>query len=157
MKNILCSIVLIVLIISLSGCMGDKEISSSINIPNINDYTVLYIQSVDKNGAASESTSKYITDKNDIETFIKKINKMEVIKPSNKKFINKSKELNKQGNYMIVLSDSKKMDHEMYSMIFYEDGSIHFESEDENKIIYVSKKKHPSLLKELKSDFHVTF
>lgn len=69
----------------------------------------------------------------------------------------KAKELNSQGNYIFVLSDSKNMDNKTYCMNFFKDGSIQFQRQDKKEIIYVSKKTHPELLKSVKSSLNIKF
>lgn len=146
-------------IVLLSGCSNKEEYSKStvLNIPNVSDYTFLYVQGVDDKGMASESTSKLINDNKKIREFISKVNKMEVIQPSNKELNEKSKELNIQGNYMFVLSDSEKMDNKAYAMNLFKDGSIQFQHTEKNELVYISKEKHPKLLKELKKLLEIKF
>jgi chemotaxis protein CheY-P-specific phosphatase CheC len=140
-----------------SGCSNQEAKSISINIPNINDYTVLSVQGVNEYGAASESTSKLINDDKEIKAFINKVNKTEVIKPSNKEMVKKAKLLNNQGNYIFVLSDSKKMNNKLYYMNFFKDGSIQFQQTNKKVMLYTSKEKHPKLLKDLKKALDINF
>lgn len=69
----------------------------------------------------------------------------------------KIKELNTQGNYIFVLSDSKKMNNKLYSMNFFKDGSIQFQRTDKKELTYMSKERHPKLLKELKNSLKINF
>ena len=150
---------MIISIVFLSGCVNKEEYSKStiLNIPNVSDYTFLYVQGVDDKGMASESTSTMINDNKKIREFISKVNKMQVIKPPNKELNEKSKELNVQGNYMFVLSDSEKMDNKVYAMNLFKDGSIQFQHTEKNELVYISKEKHPKLLKELKKLLKIKF
>ncbi|MET1176708.1 hypothetical protein ABG775_01780 [Peribacillus simplex] len=66
------------------------------------EYTTLLVQGVDEDGVSSESTSKVITDINEIQAFIEKVNKLEVLQLPNKELLEKSKELNKKGNYFFI-------------------------------------------------------
>jgi hypothetical protein len=143
----------------ISGCASEekKVASTSIDIPNVDEYTVLYIQGVDDNGVSSEATSEYITEDKEIKSFVEKINKMEVVKPPKKEMTEKVKELNNQGNYTFVLSDSKRMDNKAYYMNFFKDGSIQFQDTVEKEMIYLSKENHPELIKELKNTFNINF
>ncbi|MED3963406.1 hypothetical protein [Niallia taxi] len=158
MKTLRILFLLLFSTILVSGCTTNKKNETiQIDIPNAEQYTVLYIQGVDTNGVSSETTSKYITGEKEIKSFIKKINKMEVVKPSKNEIKNKVKELNNQGNYTFVLSDSKTMDNTVYNMNFFKDGSIQFQSTDKNEIIYLSEEKHPEVIEELKNTFKITF
>lgn len=150
---------MIMSIVFLSGCVNKEEHikSTVLNIPNVSEYTILYVQGVDDKGMASESTSKMINDNKKIREFISKVNKMEVIKPPNKELNEKSKELNVQGNYMFVLSDSEKMNNKVYVTNFFKDGSIQFQHTGKNELVYISKEKHPKLLKELKKSLGIKF
>ncbi len=60
------------------------------------------MQGVDEDGVSSESTSKVITDINEIQAFVEKLNKLEVVQLPNKELLEKSKELNKKGNYFFI-------------------------------------------------------
>jgi hypothetical protein len=163
MKTARILLLFLISTVLISGCVGgDKKTESiSIDIPNVDEYTVLQIQGVDANGVSSEETSKFITKDKEIKSFIEKINNMEVVKPSKKEMTKKVKELNNQGNYIFVLSDSKKMDNKVYYMNFFKDGSIQFQSTNRgtnrNGIIYLSKEKHSKLIKELKSSLNINF
>ena len=136
----------------LSGCLNNEENSEStkLELPNVSDYSYLYVQGVDENGVSSEATSKIVKDDKKIDEFISKVNKMEVIMPPNKELTQKVKELRNPGNYIFVLSDNVAMDNKVYNMNFFKDGSIQFQHLDKNEIVYISKEKHPKLLKELK-------
>lgn len=136
----------------LSGCLNNEENNEStkLELPNVSDYSYLIVQGVDENGVSSEATSKIVNDDKKIDKFISKVNKMEVIMPPNKELTQKVKELRNQGNYIFVLSDNVAMDNKVYNMNFFKDGSIQFQHLDKNEIVYISKEKHPKLLKELK-------
>jgi hypothetical protein len=159
MRTVRILLLFIISTVLISGCaIGEKKATStSIDIPNVDKYTVLYIQGVDANGVSSEATSKYITDEKEINSFIEKVNKMDVIKPSQNEMSKKVKELNNQGNYMFVLSDSRNMDNKVFHMNFFNDGSIQFQSTNKKEIIYLSKEKHPELIKELKNTLNINF
>ncbi|MBS4190387.1 hypothetical protein KHA94_09265 [Bacillus sp. FJAT-49705] len=159
MKVIRILLSTIISIVFLSGCVNEGEISKSteINIPYVNDYTFLNVQGVEEGGIASNSTSKIINDDKKIKEFISKINKMEVIKPPSKELTEKVKELNLIGNYIFTLSDKETMDNKVYSMNFFKDGSIQFQHPDKKEIVYLSKEKHPELLKELKELLELTY
>lgn len=149
---------LILCVIFVSGCKDGASTNTSITIPNINDYTILFIQGVDENGAASSSTSKTIDDAEEIQDFINKVNNMEVVEPSKGELSQKSKALNKPGNYIFALSQIKKpVDQSIYFMNFFEDGSIQFQQEDKNEMNYLSKEKHPEILEELKKSLDINF
>ena len=64
------------MIVFLNACSLDttKTKSEILEIPNIDEYTTLLVQSVDEEGASSNSTSKVITDINEIQAFIEKVN-----------------------------------------------------------------------------------
>lgn len=135
----------------LYGCGTESEEgaeSSLLNIPNSTDYTHVFIQGVDENGGASEG--EFISDETKVETFISKIDQIEIVKPPSKEIELKSKELNQKGNYIIALTDSESLDNKAYSMTFFQDGSIYFPSSDESDLTYMSKEKSPELLKEIK-------
>ena len=136
----------------LSGCLNNEENNESakLELPNVSDYSYLMVQGVDENGVSSEATSKIVKDDKKIDEFISKVNKMEVIMPPNKELTRKVKELRNPGNYIFVLSDNVAMDNKVYNMNFFKDGSIQFQHLDKNEIVYISKEKHPKLLKELK-------
>ena len=136
----------------LSGCLNNEENNEStkLELPNVSDYSYLIVQGVDENGVSSEATSTIVKDDKKIDEFISKVNKMEVIMPPNKELIQKVKELRNPGNYIFVLSDNVAMDNKVYNMNFFKDGSIQFQHLDKNEIVYLSKEKHPILLKELK-------
>jgi hypothetical protein len=159
MKTARILLLFIISTVLISGCAsGEKKVAStSIDIPNVDKYSVLYIQGVDANGASSEATSKYITEDKEIKSFIDKVNNMDVVKHPQKEMTEKVKELNNQGNYTFVLSDSKKMNNKVYHMNFFKDGSIQFQSTDKKEIIYLSKEKHPELIKKLKSTLNINF
>ncbi len=57
---------------------------------------------IDEDGVSSESTSKVIIDINEIQAFIEKVNKLEVLQLPNKELLEKSKELNKKGNSFFI-------------------------------------------------------
>ncbi|MFE4814766.1 hypothetical protein ACFQ9Y_27315 [Peribacillus simplex] len=145
--------VCILMIVCLNACSLDttKTKSEILEIPNKDEYTTLLVQSVDENGVSSESTSKVITDINEIQAFIEKVNKMEVVQPPNKELLEKSKELNKKGNYFFVLSDKETMDNKVFTINFFSDGRIMFQEPNgkkqetngaEQKMMYLSKEKH---------------
>ncbi|MFE4814721.1 hypothetical protein ACFQ9Y_27080 [Peribacillus simplex] len=159
MKGIKILLSIMISIVFLSGCVNEEKssISSVINIPYVNDYTFLYVQGVDENGVASESTNKIINDDKKIKEFISKVNKMEVIKPPSKELTEKVKELNHKGNYTFTLSDKETMDNKVYSMNYFKDGSIQFQQPDKKEIVFLSKEKHPELLNELKELLGITY
>ncbi|WP_419881556.1 hypothetical protein ACN6MY_18895 [Peribacillus sp. B-H-3] len=107
--------VCLVTILILNACSTDaaKTKSQVLNIPNIDQYNTLFVQGVDKNGVSSESATSFITDHNQLQAFIRKMDKMEVEQPSGKEIADKIKELNKKGNYIFVLSDKKTMDNKV--------------------------------------------
>lgn len=152
----------------LNACSLDttKTKSEILEIPNIEEYTTLLVQSVDEEGVSSNSTSKVITDINEIQAFIEKVNKMEVVQPPNKELLEKSKELNKKGNYFFVLSDKETMDNKVYTMNFFSDGRIMFQEPNEKKqeangaeqkMMYLSKEKHTDVLLEMKELLNIKF
>lgn len=159
MKGIKLLLSMIIIIVFLIGCInkGESRKSYVINIPYVNDYTYLYIQGVDENGVASESTSKMINDRMKIKEFISRINKMEVIKPPSKELTEMVKELNHQGNYTFVLSDKETLDNKVYTMNFFKDGSIQFQHPNKTELLYLSKEQHLELLKELKEILGITY
>lgn len=143
-------------IILLSGCVNNKEKSNVLSIPNVDDYSILYVQGVDTNGV-NEETSTLINDNKKIKQFINKVNQMEVNKPPRKEQTKKIKELNQQGNYIFVLSDKETLDNKVYYMNFYKDGSIQFQHPNKKEVVYTAKEKHPELLKELKTLLQITY
>ncbi|MBX9958388.1 hypothetical protein ABKP09_26045 [Peribacillus frigoritolerans] len=156
------------MIVFLNACSLDttKTKSEILEIPNIDEYTTLLVQSVDEEGVSSESTSKVITDINEIHAFIDKVNKMEVVQPPNKELLEKSKELNKKGNYFFVLSDKETMDNKVYTMNFFSDGRIMFQEPNGKKqeangagqkMMYLSKEKHSDVLLEMKELLNIKF
>lgn len=148
----------LILSIFLYGCStesGEGTDGSLLNIPNSTDYTHVFMQGIDENGGASEG--EFISDKTMVETFISKINQMEVVKPPSKDIELKTKELNQKGNYIIALTDSESLDDKVYSMTFFQDGSIYFPSADESDLTYRSKEKNPELLKEIKEILGITY
>lgn len=152
-------IISMISIMLIYGCASHQEQaeSTSLDIPHESKYTVLYIQGVGEDGISSEETSKYITENKKLKSFIDAISKLEVVKPSEKEISEKVKELNEPGNYMFVLSDAKTMDHHVYHINVFKDGSIQFQGKDEQEIMYESKEKHPDLNQELKSTLNINF
>ncbi|WP_144529189.1 hypothetical protein [Peribacillus simplex] len=158
----------ILMIIFLNACSLEttKTKSGILEIPNEDEYTTLLVQGVDEDGVTSQSTSKVITDINEIQAFIEKVNKMEVVKPPNKELLEKSKELNKKGNYFFVLSDKETMDNKVYTINFFSDGRIMFQEPNgkkqetngaEQKMMYLSKEKHSEVLLEMKELLNIKF
>ncbi|MCY8940233.1 hypothetical protein QUF81_00950 [Peribacillus simplex] len=158
----------ILMIIFLNACSLEttKTKNKILEIPNEDEYTTLLVQGVDEDGVSSESTSKVITDINDIQAFIEKVNKMEVVQPPNKELLEKSKELNKKGNYFFVLSDKETMDNKVYTMNFFSDGRIMFQEPNGKKqeangagqkMMYLSKEKHSDVLLEMKELLNIKF
>lgn len=152
----------------LTACSLDNKSTKDVvlEIPNIDIYTTLLVQGVDKNGVSSEATLKVITDSNKIQAFIEKVNNMKVIKPPGKEIVKKSKELKKKGNYFFVLSDKETMDNKVYTLNYLKDGNIIFQEPngkkqkpngEGQKMIYVSKEKHAELLLEMKELLNITF
>ncbi len=155
MKGIRALIYVMISIVFLSGCVNKEENSESIalNIPNVNDYTVLYIQPIDKNGGTSEVNEIVINDKKKILELIDKVNKMKVVKSPSKDFNERAKKLKQQQGYLVSLSDPEHTSDKQFFMIFFNDGSIQFQYPDENKkgfVLYLSKEKHPEQLEDLK-------
>ena len=161
MKRIKGLVYLTVILFLVSGCTNINTESKSIvlNIPNVDKYTFLYVQGVDKDGdiVPYEGASEGIKDHEKIKTFISKVNKLEAVRKPGKELTDKVKELNNPGNYMFILSDTEEMDNIAYSINFYKDGTMQFEDPDKNEIVYVSKEKHPKLLKELKTLLEITY
>lgn len=158
----------ILMIILLNACSLEttKTKSKILEIPNEDEYTTLLVQGVDEDEVTSQSTSKVITDINEILDFIEKVNKMEVVQPLNKELLEKSKELNKKGNYFFVLSDKETMDNKVYTINFFSDGRIMFQEPNgkkqetngaEQKMMYLSKEKHTDVLLELKELLNIKF
>ncbi|MED3690000.1 hypothetical protein ACFWMS_28995 [Peribacillus butanolivorans] len=158
----------ILMIIFLNACSLEttKKKSEILEIPNEDEYTTLLVQGVDEDGVTSQSTSKVITDINEIQAFIEKVNKMEVVQPPNKELLEKSKELNKKGNYFFVLSDKETMDNKVYTINFFSDGRIMFQEPNgkkqetngaEQKMMYLSKEKHSDVLLEMKELLNIKF
>ncbi|MFJ5748522.1 hypothetical protein C6W19_19405 [Bacillus sp. RJGP41] len=158
----------ILMIIFLNACSLEtpKTKSGILEIPNEDEYTTLLVQGVDEDGVTSQSTSKVITDINEIQAFIEKVNKMEVVQPPNKELLEKSKELNKKGNYFFVLSDKETMDNKVYTMNFFSDGRIMFQEPNGKKqetngagqkMMYLSKEKHTDVLLEMKELLNIKF
>ncbi|MFJ7311133.1 hypothetical protein [Peribacillus frigoritolerans] len=158
----------ILMIIFLNACSLEttKTKSKILEIPNEDEYTTLLVQGVDEDGVTSQSTSKVITDINEIQDFIEKVNKLEVVQPPNKELLEKSKELNKKGNYFFVLSDKETMDNKVYTINFFSDGRIMFQEPNgkkqeingaEQKMMYLSKEKHTDVLLELKELLNIKF
>ncbi|MGN7397303.1 hypothetical protein [Peribacillus frigoritolerans] len=158
----------ILMIIFLNACSLEtpKTKSGILEIPNEDEYTTLLVQGVDEDGVTSQSTSKVITDINEIQAFIEKVNKMEVVQPPNKELLEKSKELNKKGNYFFVLSDKETMDNKVYTMNFFSDGRIMFQEPNGKKqetngagqkMMYLSIEKHTDVLLEMKELLNIKF
>ena len=158
----------ILMIIFFNACSLEttKTKSEILEIPNGDEYTTLLVQGVDEDGVTSQSTSKVITDINEIQAFIEKVNKMEVVQPPNKELLEKSKELNKKGNYFFVLSDKETMDNKVYTINFFSDGRIMFQEPNgkkqetngaEQKMMYLSKEKHTDVLLEMKELLNIKF
>ncbi|MFS0599507.1 hypothetical protein AB1L16_22660 [Peribacillus frigoritolerans] len=158
----------ILMIIFLNACSLEtpKTKSGILEIPNEDEYTTLLVQGVDEDGVTSQSTSKVITDINEIQAFIEKVNKMEVVQPPNKELLEKNKELNKKGNYFFVLSDKETMDNKVYTMNFFSDGRIMFQEPNGKKqetngagqkMMYLSKEKHTDVLLEMKELLNIKF
>ncbi|KOR80515.1 hypothetical protein AM232_20195 [Bacillus sp. FJAT-21352] len=158
----------ILMIIFLNACSLETTKTKSIilEIPSGDEYTTLLVQGVDDDGVTSQSTSKVITDSNEIQAFIEKVNKMEVVQPPNKELLEKSKELNKKGNYFFVLSDKETMDNKVYTINFFSDGRIMFQEPngkkqetngEEQKMMYFSKEKHTDVLLEMKELLNIKF
>lgn len=148
----------LVLSVFLYGCgteSGESTKSSLLNIPNSSDYTHLFIQGVDEDGSASGG--EFISDETKVETFISKIDQIEVVKPTSKGIELKNKELNQKGNYIFALTDSESMENKLYSMTFFQDGSIYFPSSNHADLTYMSKEKNPALLKEIKELLGITY
>ncbi|MGE6614048.1 hypothetical protein ACQKFG_26775 [Peribacillus sp. NPDC076916] len=91
---------------------------------------------------------------------------MEVVQPPNKELLEKSKELNKKGNYFFVLSDKETMDNKVYTINFFSDGRIMFQETngkkqetngEEQKMMYLSKEKHTDVLLEMKELLNIKF
>lgn len=155
MKGIRALLYVMISITFLSGCVNKEENSESIvlNIPSVNDYTVLYIQPIDKNGGTSESNEVVINDKKKILELIDKVNKMEVVKSPSKDFNERVKKLKQQQGYLVSLSDPEHTTDKQFFMIFFKDGSIQFQYPGENKkgfVLYLSTEKHPELLEDFK-------
>ena len=155
MKGIRALIYVMISIVFLSGCVNKEENSEStaLNIPNVNDYTVLYIQPIDKNGGTSEANEIVINDKKKILELIDKVNKMEVVKSPSKDFNERAKKLKQQQGYLVSLSDPEHTSDKQFFMFFFNDGSIQFQYPAENKngfVLYLSKEKHPEQLEDLK-------
>jgi len=161
LKRIKGLVYLTVILFLVSGCTNNNTESKSIvlNIPNVDEYTFLYVQGVDKDGdiVPDEGASEGIKDDEKIKTFISKVDKLEAIKRPGKELTDKAKELNNPGNYMFILSDTEEMDNKAYSINFYKDGTMQFEDPDKNEIVYISTEKHPKLLKELKTLLEITY
>ncbi|WP_375090436.1 hypothetical protein [Peribacillus sp. RS7] len=158
----------ILMIIFLNACSLEttKTKREILEMPNEDEYTTLLVQGVDEEGVTSQSTSKAITDINEIQAFIEKVNKMEVVQPPNKELLEKSKELNKKGNYFFVLSDKETMDNKVYTINFFSDGRIMFQEPNgkkqetngaEQKMMYLSKEKHSDVLLEMKELLNIKF
>lgn len=134
----------------LYGC-GTKNVehtkSSVVQFPASTDYTHLFIQGVDESGATMESES--ISDHAKIEAFIRVIDQIEVVTPTREEIERKTKELTQQGNYIIALSDSEDLENNVYSMVFFQDGSMYFPSSESTDLTYRAKDKNPTILKEL--------
>lgn len=154
LKGIRILLYIMISIVFLSGCVTKEEHSKSIvmNIPNINDYISLHIQPIDKNGSTSEEKETVINDKKKIRELLNKVNKMEVVKSPSKDFNERSKEKSHHPGYLVILLGPEHMNDREFGMIFFKDGSIQFQEPDKNKkkmMLYLSKEKHPKLLKEL--------
>lgn len=129
---------------------------TKLEIPN-QSYSHLHIQGVDQGGVAADTTKKAIQSPDKINAFIEKVDGLEVTKPHKEDILRKLKQLNVSGNYMITLSDDEKMVGKMYTISMFSDGTFMFQDPLIRKIRFVSKEKHPDLLKEVKSLFGITF
>ncbi|MEH7403764.1 MULTISPECIES: hypothetical protein [Bacillaceae] len=169
MKYIQRISVIILITILLCACQSKsadvKAKTKILEIPNTSEYVILKVQGVDK-GVASEETSRTIKSSKQIEEFIEKVNKMEVVQPSKDELMEKNKELNNKGNYIFALSDKESMDNKVYTMNFFKDGRIIFQKPNGKKVssngggqkmMYWSKTKHPELLTELKNLLNIKF
>ncbi|MFD1032881.1 hypothetical protein, partial [Metaplanococcus flavidus] len=116
---------------------------------------VFAIGRLHENGAASNLTSKSITNADKIENFISSVEQVEVTTPPKEELVKKIQELNNPGNYIFALSDGN-YEKNFYIHIF-SDGIIHFQSETTNETIYSSKEKHPDILEEFKDTLEISF
>jgi hypothetical protein len=146
-------VVLIFSVTILSGCRSEK-----IEIPR-NDYKLLYIQGVDKNGTASDETQKEIQDIDKINNFIKRVDSMEVSEQKSDKINQIIQRLKDSGNYIIVLSNSEKLQGEMYHINIFEDGTFMYQDPyaDDNNMKYISIEKNPELYEDIKDLLMISF
>lgn len=156
MKKYVLLFLLLVNIIIFSACSSvESQEDRYVNIPDVEDYPILNIQVVDEIGAVTDSTSKVIADDDKIEELINSLEQIEVTTPSKKEMLTQMDQLKTEGYYMFILSDETSS--KIYAFNISKEGSILFQSESENEIIYSSKEKQPDLLEEFEDTLEMNF
>ena len=147
---------IIISLIYLSGCVNKPENSENIllDIPDVNEYTYMYIQPIDENGGISETNAIVINDNKKIPELVNKLNTLKVVQSPSKDFNNRIEKLNQQQRFLVSVSRTEYTTHEQFDMIFFKDGRIQFQLTDKKKQkmnLYLSKEKQPELLQEIKN------
>ncbi|MGE7625072.1 hypothetical protein ACQKMD_19190 [Viridibacillus sp. NPDC096237] len=159
MKTWKIVLMILMTLMIVSACGKDDKMSKTkeIKIPDTEDYQSLYVQGVNEEGVGTDTTRKTITDKEIIQSFIQKVNLMEVIKPKSDKDTANVKELHNQGNYIIALSKSADVTGKTYKLYVLKDGTVFFQDPVKKEMTYISAKKNTALYKEVKELLGIEF
>jgi len=152
-------LLLLITLVVVSACGKEDKANENkkIKIPDTEDYQSLYVQGVNNEGVGTDSTRKIITDKKIIQSFIEKVNLMEVIVPKLEEDTENVKELHNQGNYIIALSKSTDLSGKTYKLYVLKDGTVFFQDPVKKEMTYMSAKKNTALYKEVKELLAIDF
>ncbi|MBK3493281.1 hypothetical protein JFL43_00045 [Viridibacillus sp. YIM B01967] len=155
--KMLLFIVLTLVVVSACG-KDDKTVKTKeIKIPDTEEYKSLYAQGVNEEGVGTNDTRKTISDQKIIQTFIEKVNLMEVIKPKLEEDTANVKELHNQGNYIIALSKSEDVNGKTYKLYFLKDGTVFFQDPVKKEMTFMSAQKDTALYEEVKGLLDIQF
>lgn len=146
------SVLLIVIVLLLSACSGDKE---TVKLDDKSFADTLFVQKVENNSSSGEMT-KIVTDKDKIEKILSMVEGLKVEKTSNESLF---EELKKQDVYMFgffkgTATATKKGE---YAFNILEDGTILFSNYDNQNSASVTTKEHIDLMEEIKQVLEINF
>jgi len=160
MKIIKVVVCMLAVIMVLTGCGGDgksKVNTREIIIPKTEFYKYLYIQGVNDQGVSTEKTGKLIKESAKVQDFIRLVNRSVVMVPKTEKQASIVKQLDKHGSYIVALGDTEKMDKLTYKIYMLKDGTLFFQDTMKKEMTYMTVKKEPKKLEEMKKLLGVKF
>ncbi|MDQ0429313.1 hypothetical protein QOZ98_002141 [Planomicrobium stackebrandtii] len=144
------------LILLLSGCMGDKA-SETLTINNIAGYEGVLVSGASSMVENSGYEETLVSGEGKANALIDILNGKELVEASEQELQDRRDDLEEPGNYRMLLYNEPSVNstsEDFYLLLFYKDGTIQVNQEGNSYFIADPPK---DLLSKLKSDWEITF